>query len=137
MGGAISVYKYGDGRLDSIQRISSHVSFSAGDCANADIHISPDGLFLYASNRDDNTIAIFSINQSAGILTHIGYQPVCGNHPRIFSLNPSGKFLLVANQLSGNVVVFKRDLKTGLLQKAGRKIKIRGASCVQIKNYND
>lgn len=80
----------------------------------ADIHVSDDGKFLYASNRGHNSIVIFSINTN-GALTQLGLQSTKGNAPRNFSLSPDNKFILVANQLTENIVSFKRNAKTGLL----------------------
>lgn len=81
----------------------------------ADIHISPDGKFLYASNRGHNSIAIFSADESGEAFTAIAYESVRGDWPRNFSLTPDGKFLIVANQRSNNLVAFKRDSESGLL----------------------
>lgn len=82
----------------------------------ADIHISSDGKFVYASNRGHNSIVIFSVNKKIGQLTPAGHQSVHGEIPRNFSLSPDNKFLLVANQNTNNIVSFKRDKKTGQLQ---------------------
>lgn len=84
--------------------------------STADIHISADGRFLYASNRGHNSIAIFDINVNDGSLTIIGHQSTHGSTPRNFSLSPDGRFLLVANQNSNNIVSFKREFETGLLE---------------------
>jgi 6-phosphogluconolactonase len=81
----------------------------------ADIHISKDGKFLYASNRGHESIVIYEVNPENGTLKTIGYQPVLGKHPRNFSLSPDEKYLLVANQDTNNIVSFKRDAKTGEL----------------------
>ncbi|MFV8340777.1 lactonase family protein [Flavobacterium sp. XS2P39] len=133
--GTISVYSYEDGKLESIQRINAHSDEFKEGFSGADIHISPDGRFLYASNRgEENNIAIFSI-ESKGTLKIVGYQSTLGKTPRIFAIDPSGKFLIVANQTSGNVVVFKRNSVTGLLKKSGTEIKVENGSCVQIKQY--
>ncbi|MEL6986698.1 MAG: beta-propeller fold lactonase family protein, partial [Bacteroidota bacterium] len=80
----------------------------------ADIHISSDGQFLYASNRGHNSIAIFKI-EADGSLIAKGHESTKGDHPRNFSLSPDEKFLLVANQKTNNIVSFKRDLATGML----------------------
>ena len=82
----------------------------------ADIHISNDGKFLYASNRGHESIAIFKINQENGKLQSDGYQSVLGKSPRNFSLSPDNNFLIVANQDSDNIVSFKRDSLTGKLE---------------------
>ncbi|WP_428067909.1 lactonase family protein [Chryseobacterium gambrini] len=135
MGGAASVYAYKNGNLKPLQRIFTHPETCKEDFESSDVHISPDGKFLYASNRGkENNIAIFSI-QDDGSLKTIGYQSVKGKHPRTFNLDPSGQFLITANTATNNVTVFKRNPETGLLKKAGRKIKIRNVSNVQIRRY--
>lgn len=135
MGGAVSAYSYENGKLNSLQRINTHSEKYKDNFESSDVHISPDGKFLYASNRGkENNIAIFSI-QTDGKLKIIGYQSTKGKHPRVFALDPSGKFLIATNAVSGDVVVFKRNSETGLLKKVGKKIKIKNASCVQIRKY--
>ncbi|NWJ50130.1 MAG: lactonase family protein [Bacteroidetes bacterium] len=136
MAGTISVYKYKKGRLDHIQDIVTHSDQYKDNFGSADIHISPDGKFLYASNRGgENNIAIFSI-QKDGKLKTIGYQSTLGNHPRNFALDPTGKFLIVANMNSGDIVVFKRNSITGLLTKVGTDIKVpTSPSCIKIRQY--
>lgn len=133
MSGTVSAYKYNSGKLISLQRLVS-TSKQAAEYSSADIHISPDGLFLYASNRIENTISIFSIHTN-GMLKLIGHQPTAGKVPRNFTLDPSGNFLLVANQESNTIVVFKRALKTGLLRKTGISVSIPSPSCLQMRKY--
>jgi len=87
---------------------------SSNTCA--DIHTSSDGKFIYASNRGHNSIAIFEVNNLNGALKLIGHEPTLGNSPRNFSLSPNDNFLIVANQLTNNLVSFKRNKKTGLLK---------------------
>jgi 6-phosphogluconolactonase (cycloisomerase 2 family) len=135
MGGAVSAYSYENGKLNNLQRIYTHSKKYKEDFESSDVHISADGKFLYSSNRgNENNIAIFSI-QNDGTLKIVDYQSVKGKHPRVFGLDPSGKFLIATNAQSGNVVVFKRNAETGLLKKVGRKLKINGASSVQIRKY--
>ena len=81
----------------------------------ADIHISNDGKFLYASNRGHNSIVIYTINSEKGNLQLVGFEAVKGVNPRNFSLTPDNKYLLVANQDTNNLISFKRDTKTGKL----------------------
>ena len=81
----------------------------------ADIHISNDGKFLYASNRGHNTIAVFSVNPESGDLILLATEPTMGEKPRNFAISPDEKYLLVANQTTDNIVCFERDKKTGLL----------------------
>jgi 6-phosphogluconolactonase len=133
--GTVSSYKYENGKLDSIQRIVAHTDEFKEGFNSGDIHVSPDGRFLYVSNRgEENNIAVFSI-ENDGTLKTVGYQSTYGRTPRIFALDSKGKFVIVANQSTGNVVVFKRDSITGLLIKSGKEMKVKNASCVQIKDY--
>ena len=81
----------------------------------ADIHISADGKFVYASNRGHNSIAVFSVDPKTGALEVQDQVPTRGETPRNFTLSPDGNFLLVANQTTNNIVTFKRDWETGLL----------------------
>ena len=135
LSGAVTVYFHQNGRLDSIQEVSLHQQ-PYEFYSSADVHISPDGLFLYASNRGkENNIAIFGINRSSGRLSPVGYQPTGGEHPRNFVIDPSGKFLLVANEISGDIVVFRRNQKTGLLTDTGHKVRIKGPSCLIFKSH--
>jgi 6-phosphogluconolactonase (cycloisomerase 2 family) len=133
MGGEVVVYKYQKGKLDLVQSIVTHHPDSTGVFHSADIHISGDGKFLYASNRNgQDNIAIFSIDPSTGKLKLIDYVSSGGISPRNFVIDPSGKYLLVANQLSNNVVIFKRDKKTGLLTATGEEIKTPEPSCLKM-----
>lgn len=81
----------------------------------ADVHVSADGKFLYASNRGHNSIVIYKVNSQNGALKLVGFEAVKGTNPRNFSLTPDSKFLLVANQDTNNIVSFKRNEKTGEL----------------------
>jgi len=89
-----------------------------GNSICADIKISSDGKFVYASNRGHDSIAIFKVNLNNGSLKLVGHQSSLGNAPRNISLSPDGNFLLVANRHSNNIVSFKRDKITGLLKEA-------------------
>ncbi|WP_207720182.1 lactonase family protein [Flavobacterium undicola] len=130
--GAISAYTFEKGQLNLIERIKIQSKKEATDFGSAEILISPDGKFLYVSNRGlENNISIYSIEKD-GSLKNVGTQSSLGNHPRNFAINPSGKFLIVANMNSGSVIVFKRNLQTGLLKKIS-KLKIQNISCVKIK----
>ncbi len=133
LSGYVVAYKYKDGKLKQVQRLPAHTEGSSLKKGSADIHISPDGKFLYASNRgEENNIAIFKIEGKTGRLTSIGYQPVMGESPRNFIIDPSGNFLLVANQNTDNVVIFKRDAQTGLLQATGQQISLPKPVCLKL-----
>ncbi|MFM2327499.1 MAG: hypothetical protein RIR31_1701, partial [Bacteroidota bacterium] len=103
-----------------------------GVIGSADIHVSPNGKFLYCSNRGDaNTISIFSIHPTDGKLTLIGHQSTLGKTPRNFNFDPSGNFLLVANQNTDDIVIFKIDKKTGLLTDTGKKVNVGNPVCLK------
>lgn len=132
LAGAVVAYKYKNGKLIAIQKIATHPDTAKGEFGSADIHVSPDGKFLYASNRgNENNLAIFSIDRK-GKLTLSGYQSTMGVQPRNFMIDPSGKYLLVANQKTGNIVIFKRDIKTGLLQHTGEQIQVPQPVCLKM-----
>ena len=86
-----------------------------GESFCADIHLSKDGKFLYGSNRGENTIVIFKVDQGNGKLGLVGRESVKGDWPRNFGIDPSDNYLLVANQRSNNIIVFKRDMVKGTL----------------------
>ena len=88
----------------------------SGESYCADIHLSPDGKFLYGSNRGEQTIVIFKVDQKTGSLGLVGKESVRGDWPRNFTIDPTGKFLLVANQKSNNIVVFERNEGQGTLE---------------------
>lgn len=136
LSGCISVYQYHDGRLDSIQRVFSY-SKTQEVYNSADIHLSPDGHFLYASNRWDgeNTLSIWAVDTTNGLLTFVAHQSTLGDHPRNFCIDPTGSFLLVANQVSGTIVVFRRDTLTGLLSPTGKVAKLPSPSCLQMFSF--
>ena len=132
MSGTVVVYKIKNGALETTQRISSMPVGDSSNAGSADIHVSPDGKFLYASNRaESNTIAIFSINTKNGLLKLIGHQSTLGKTPRNFSFDPSGNFLLVANQNSDEIVIFKVDKKTGLLTDTQKRIAVGKPVCLK------
>lgn len=134
--GSISAYKIeSDGYLSLIQNISGLPREFTGTIGSADIHVSPDGRFLYCSNRgESNTIGILKINPGNGILDWVGDQSTLGRTPRNFNFDPSGNFLLVANQNSDEIVIFKRDKETGLLADTGKRISVSKPVCLKWMN---
>lgn len=133
--GFVVAYKYDNGKLTPIQELAAHPDDYKGTIGSADIHVSPDGKFVYASNRAaENTIAIFAIDQATGQLTSKGFVSTSGKAPRNFVIDPTGKFLLVGNQDTGNIVIFKRDQQTGLLEKTADEINIPKPVCLKFLN---
>lgn len=132
LSGTVVVFKYQKSKISVKQRISTLPAGDTSFAGSADIHVSPDGKFLYASNRADaNTIVIYSINKKNGQLTLIGHQSTLGKTPRNFSIDPSGKYLLCGNQNSDEIVIFKRDINTGLLFDSGNRIPVGKPVCIK------
>src|SRR5690625_3911483 len=98
------------------------------------IHISSDGKFLYTSNRGHNSIAVFSINQDNFELTFVEHTPTGGEWPRDFILDPSEAYLVVANQHTGNLVLFSRNQETGKLTELDSEVAVPEAVCVKFLN---
>jgi 6-phosphogluconolactonase len=96
----------------------------------AEIQIHPSGKFLYASNRGEDTIAIFSVDPVKGTLTFVARVSTGGKEPRHFAIDPTGKFLLAENQLSNNIVVFKIDPATGGLTPTGQVVDVPSPVCI-------
>ncbi len=133
MSGNVTVFAYNNGSLKKLQTIAAHPSDFKGQPGSADIHVSPDGKFLYASNRgEENNIAIFAIQPATGMLNLKGFQPVPGSGPRNFTLDPEGNFLLVANQKTNNIVIYKRDRNTGLLQQTLQQLEVPNPVCLKL-----
>jgi 6-phosphogluconolactonase len=135
LGGCVDVFRYypGTGRLELRQRIAAHADTAKGPFRSSDIHVSADGRFLYATSRESEpSLVIFSVDPAKGTLKTVGYQSTLGREPRNFMLDPTGRFLLVANQDSNAVVVFRVDQQTGLLQPTGERLDIPSPSCLKM-----
>ena len=96
----------------------------------ADIHLSPDGRFLYGSNRGHDSIAIFAVDATTGRLSVVGHESTQGKTPRNFALDPTGTFLYAANQSSDSIVAFRIDKKTGKLSATGQKTEVPSPVCI-------
>ena len=132
MAGKVVAYKEHEGEFTPLQTVPSIVTDTSLDKGSADIHLSPDGKFLYASNRGKtNNLTIFSINHSSGKLRLVGYAGCGGVTPRNFTIDPTGHFLLVANQKSDNVVIFSRNPETGMIKPTGDQISLGNPVCLR------
>ncbi len=128
LSGEVIVYDYNDGYLKIKQTIASD---TVGARGSADIHVSPDGRFLYTSNRlKADGIAIFSINPDDGKLKKVGYQ-LTARHPRNFAITPNGKFLLVASRDDNKIQVFAINSETGLLTDTSQDILLNKPVCLK------
>lgn len=136
MGASITAFDYKNGKLNEKQTITMLPPNYTGAVEAGDIHVSPDGRFLYGSNRGDaDDITIYSINKN-GELSYAGRQSTLGKSPRIFDIDPTGNFVLAANGSTNDVVIFKRDQKTGLLTPTGKKIEVSKPMCLKFVSVN-
>ncbi|MCC6790483.1 MAG: lactonase family protein [Thermomicrobiales bacterium] len=128
----LAVYDYdGDrGQLTPRQISPALPADFTGTSYCAHVAVSPDGRFVYGSNRGHDSIAIWAVDDATGEVSLIGHEPTRGKEPRHFSLDPSGEWLLVANQNSGTVVSFRRDAATGRLTPAGPAVSVPTPVCV-------
>ena len=126
LAGTVSVFDITAEGLQLRQEIASD-SVGGGGCA--DIHLSEDGRFLYASNRlKEDGVSVFSIDEQ-GLLQKVGYT-LTGVHPRNFTLTPDGEYMLVAARDSNSVEVYRRDAKTGLLTATGEALEVSMPVCL-------
>ena len=121
LGSTLSVYHY-DGARGEFNTLQTVSTLPAGvDVANSCAHVvvSPDGRFVYGSNRGHDSIAIWTVDPTSGALTSVGHEQTQGRTPRGFSLDPTGAWLLAANQDSDSIVTFRRDGDNGTLTATG------------------
>mgnify|MGYP001682759612 FL=1 len=129
LGGTVTVFSNRDGKLTRLQTIASD---SVGGRGGADLHLSPDGRYLYASNRlKADGISVFKVNPQTGKLRKVGYQLTDG-HPRNFAITPNGRFLLCACRDGNSIQIFERDANTGLLKLQPNTIRLKKPVCIQL-----
>ncbi|MEM7534619.1 MAG: lactonase family protein [Chloroflexota bacterium] len=138
LAGSITFYTFdtGDGVLTEVQTIGTLPDNFSGDNTSAEIVISPNRQFLYGSNRDisnsgQDTIAYYRIEET-GELTLGGQVSTQGIHPRNFTVDPTGQFLLVSNRDTDNVVVFRLDAGTGEPIPTGHEMALAGPMCIKM-----
>lgn len=119
MGSAVLVFGYEaiSGRLLLRQEISTLPEDFAGKNTAADLHLSPDGRYLYASNRGHDSLAVFAVSEEDGTLTPAGHYPCGGRTPRHFCIDEGGRYVLAANQDSDSLAILGRDGVTGALRR--------------------
>lgn len=128
--GSLTTFKYKNGTLTQIHETTILPNDFNGTTSAADIHITPNGRFLYATNRGDaNTISIFKVLKN-GKLKSKGQTSTLGKGPRNFVIDPTGKFLLVAHQYSNDIVIFKINKRKGTLKDSGQKIELCSPVCL-------
>ena len=117
-------YDAASGQLREVQTVTTLPADYAGPNSCADVHVAPNGRFLYVSNRGRNSIAVFAIADRTGLLSPVQDVPTQGQTPRNFALAPTGELLLVANQNANNVVAFRVNQATGQLTATGQSVEV-------------
>lgn len=127
-------YAYDEDRgvLETIQVISTLPPDFTDTSYCADIHVSPDGRFVYGSNRGHDSIVIFEVDTGTGKLSVVDYESTRGEFPRNFSLDPSGRFLFAANQNTDNIVAYRIDGQTGRLAATGHQVETPQPVCINM-----
>jgi 6-phosphogluconolactonase len=123
------------GSFTRVQTISSLPDNDQGHNQGGAIKISADGRFIYVSNRGHDSIGIYQINEE-GIVKPVGFCPSGGEWPRDFTLDPSGNFVIVANQNTSNLILFKRNAETGLLTKLQSSLAVPNPVCIKFLERN-
>lgn len=119
------------GSLEEIQSVRTLPTGYEGRNLPADLHLTPDGKFLYASNRGHDSFACFEVAADSGLLTLKHHTSTGGREPRGFAIDPSGKFLLSANQNSNNLVTFLIDPGMSHLSRTGEEVQVSMPVCIK------
>jgi len=123
-------YDAAKGELTPLQRLSALPLGFGGTSYTAEIEVSPDGRFVYGSNRGHDSLAVFRVDPASGRLTAAGHVPIGGSWPRHFKIEASGRVLIAAHQRGGTVGFFRLDPKTGEPSAFGGKLAIDRPACV-------
>ena len=118
------------GGLAPFQIVSSLPDGFVGASRGAEIEVSADGRFVYASNRGHDSVAVFAIDKTNGRLTPVEWRPSGGKTPRFLALSPDGRFLFAANEESDTIVPFAVERDGGRLSPAGEPIKVGSPVCI-------
>jgi 6-phosphogluconolactonase len=124
-------YDAANGALSELQILSALPKGFARTSEAAEIEMHPSGKFLFASNRGDDSIAVFAVNPKHGTLTPVEIDSTGGKTPRNFVLDPTGTWLLAANQDSDDITVFRVDSGTGHLTRSGQVLHVPSPACVR------
>ncbi len=119
----------------SLRPIETHPTLPPdfnGSNSTADVHVTPNGKFVYGSNRGHDSLAMYAIDGATGGLKPLGYQSTLGKNPRNFTIDPTGTFLIAANQDSDSLVTFRMNASTGALTATGDVATSMSPTCVRI-----
>jgi 6-phosphogluconolactonase len=128
----ITVFSYDaeEGSLAPIQTVSTLPTGFSGTSWTAEVAVSPDGRFVYGSNRGEDSLVVFRVDGATGRLTAVGHAPVGGKTPRHFTIDPTGRYILVGHQGSGTIAVLRLDPSTGMPTLVRPPIKVDKPVCL-------
>lgn len=119
------------GVLTPMETVSTLPEGAKEENITGEVVVHPSGRFLYGSNREHDSIAMFAIDQTTGRLSSLGHCPAGGRTPRNFNIDPSGKYLLAANLDSNSVTVLQIDHAAGKLSRSAHEIKVLQPYCIE------
>ena len=126
-------YTTASGLISERQTISTLPTDFAGKSHCADLKITPDGRFLYGTNRGHDSLAVYRIADD-GKLTLITIQPSLGQGPQNLLITPDGQWLLCANMSGNRVIVFRIDPASGGIKAVGDPVLMPMPSCLRWLN---
>ena len=126
----VATYEWSDGLLRPMQVLPSTPASFTGDNRAAEVLISPDGRFVFVSNRGHDSVGSFAVDMTSGLLTATGWHGTSGRGPRFMTLDPDGRHLYAANELTDSIVQFAVDPSDGHLAPTGRTIDTGSPVCL-------
>jgi 6-phosphogluconolactonase len=134
IGSTLTAFSYDPegGVLQEIETVPTLPDGFDGRNSTADVHVHPNGKFLYGSNRGHNSIVIYAIDEATGKISLVGHESTQGEVPRNFGIDPTGRILLAANQNTDNVVTFWIDQTTGKLTPTGHSTEVPTPVCLKM-----
>lgn len=123
------------GVLQTLDTFSTLPDGFSGENSCAEILVSPDGKFLYGSNRGHDSIVVYAIDETSGGLEYVEHVSTKGKHPRNFSLSPDGSWLIAANRDTDNIVTYRVDKASGRLQATGQEAHAPKPVCVRMDYF--
>lgn len=112
------------GVFTRLQTVSTLPDDFSGENYCSDLHLSLDEKHLYISNRRHDSLVCFKVHTGSGELTYQSHIPSYGREPRIFAIDPSGRFIVAVHQKSRNAVVYRIDLETANLSHTGYEVQV-------------
>ncbi len=133
LGGTVTCFAYDaqKGMLSERQTIATLPNEFKGKNACADVKITPDGRYLYGTNRGHDSIAVYRID-AEGRLSLVEIRPSLGQEPQNLAITPGGELLLCANMAGNNIAVFRIDQQTGRLSAVGTPVTVASPSCMRL-----